>query len=1067
DQKFENQVTDGITDAAGTAKIPVVLPDNMANNGLLEGKAIVSVFDETGRPVHRQKVFDIHTQKHYFGLKIPTYFTGTSLPFAFEAVALDNLSKLATTQATLQYVLLEYQTVLEKTDQGLRYVSKQKEKIIKEEPLNFASQKIKGSFTPKISGEYEIRILPADKSQGVSVNFYAYGYGGMTSFEVDTDGEIQIETNVDTLKTGQELKTIFKTPFDGKLIVTIETNGVLETQFLETKDKSAILDFKITKEHLPNVYITATLVRPMNNPEMPLMSAHGIKSVIVNDPDRKIPIKITALNQVRSVSKQTVEVQTSPNTELTIAVVDEGILQLKNTQTPDLGKFFYQKRALEINAYDMYPLLLPEIMLNNRKSTGGDGSMGKRINPLANGRAELVAKWSGIIHSDGSGKAKFEFDIPEFLGALRIMVVAYKDESFGSAEQTMKVSDPVSISVGMPLFMSPNDKAAVPVTFFNTTDKVQNVTLKTETQGVITTEGFAVTTLQIPAKSEKNAELIIKAKNEIGVSKLKVLAISGTETFGKTTEIAVRPSGSLQKSAESGVITAAKDVVLKAPAGLFMPGTVSSKVYIGNVPSMQFGHILNNLLDYPHGCMEQTISKAFPQLYFEDLVDNVSNNVKGIEGGKSERNPKYNITAAIERIEVNQSQSGGVFYWPGETAENWFVSAYSLHFLLEAQKAGFEVNPRVIQTLTYFLNAKCAEEHKMETIFYRVNNVVKSRNRMLFENVYSAYVLSLSDDPNVSVMNGLKDKISTLSNDEQFLLACAYKQIGDDATFAKIIPRGFVNEVYDRMHHGSFSSPIRSIALVLNALIETQPNHMQVAILSKQLSGILSNKNQWLSTQEQAFGLMAMGKILRKADPNASVNILVDGKVTKTIKGKGEWIDLSSYPQGVTLKSTQAGMYYYWETEGVKADNKYVAEDKSLKVRRTYYTRDGIMFKSPNFKSNQLIVVKLSLSTVGLTYTVNNVALTDMLPAGIEIENPRLVEDRNMPWIKDASMPTYLDIRDDRITYFVDADPKEKHYYYIARAVGKGSFERGPVSADAMYDANIRSYWGGGKIAIE
>jgi uncharacterized protein YfaS (alpha-2-macroglobulin family) len=141
-------------------------------------------------------------------------------------------------------------------------------------------------------------------------------------------------------------------------------------------------------------------------------------------------------------------------------------------------------------------------------------------------------------------------------------------------------------------------------------------------------------------------------------------------------------------------------------------------------------------------------------------------------------------------------------------------------------------------------------------------------------------------------------------------------------------------------------------------------------------------------------------------------------------------------------------------------------EDKFLKVRRAYFSRSGLQIVSPVFTQNQLIVVRLSVSTVGLAHNINNVVLTDMLPAGFEIENPRLVEDRELPWIKNAATPSYFDIRDDRINYFIDVQKQEKFYYYLARAITKGTFIQGQASADAMYNGNFRSYSGGGKVVV-
>jgi hypothetical protein len=1064
--KFENEIRNGMTNAKGEGLQIFDISEDFSNKGLLEGKVLVSIFDETGRPVHRQKTFEIYTQKHFFGVKIPAYFVGTNATFPIELAALNPAGAPAVANATMEIYLLEYQTVLEKTDEGLRYVSKKKEKLIKSHDLKFGTKNLVQNFIPKISGEYEIRVSPADAESYVSSNFYAYGYGSKASFEVDTDGEVQIETNQENYLLGEKAKAIFKTPFDGKLLITIENAGILEHKFVQTQNKSAEITIDLGTAHLPNVYITATLIRAMNQPELPLMSAHGMKTIKVDDPKRRIPIIITAVEKSRSKTKQRVDVRTSPNTELTIAVVDEGILQLKNTETPKINEYFYQKRALGVRSFDLYPLLLPEIQLNGKSSTGGDGSTGKRVNPLANGRAELVAKWSGQIKSDASGKASFEFDIPEFLGSLRIMVVAYDNEKFDSEEQKMTVSDPVSISVGMPLFLSPTDKVKVPVTFFNTTESPQTVKLSTQTEGQISVNNFAENNITIEPGKEKHLDLEVAGKDKMGLGKLKVIAKSEKETFSKTTEISVRPAGSLQKSGTSGILAKNTDLAFAAPTG-YIPGTFSSKIYIGNTPMMQFGNRLETLLAYPHGCVEQTISKAFPQLYLDDLIQQINGKLEISESGQSELNPQYNVNAAIQKLESMQLYNGAVSYWPGSPEEYWWGTAYALHFLLEAQKSGFEVSKPVITQMINYLTQRTNEEQTTETIWSVVNGVYKKKERLKTEIAYSLYVLSLTDDPNIAAMNQLKADFGKLSSDQQFLVACAFKQIGDDASYSKLLPKTFVKEVYDRMLDDSFSSPIRNIALVLNTLVETDPLNPQIASLTQSLNGVLSNKSLYLNTQELSFSMLAMGKILKTKKSTGKAEIYSEGKLIRTVEGKGQWIDMTKYPKGISLKSLNDNLYYYYESEGIRKDNKFIAEDKFLKARRTYFTRTGEVIKSPVFKQNQLVVVRLTVSAqAGLMYNVDNVVLTDMLPAGLEIENPRLVEDRDMPWIKNASNATYFDIRDDRINYFVNVDNTERHYYYLARAVSRGTFVQGPVSADAMYNNNLRSYWGGGTVVV-
>ncbi len=400
-------------------------------------------------------------------------------------------------------------------------------------------------------------------------------------------------------------------------------------------------------------------------------------------------------------------------------------------------------------------------------------------------------------------------------------------------------------------------------------------------------------------------------------------AKNANETFTKTTEISVRPTGSLQKFAESGIVLKDKEKTFALPQN-FVEGTYGSKIFVGSAPLMQFGHRLQTLLEYPHGCAEQTVSAVFPQLYFDELAGQINGGPEISESGNSELNPQVNINAAIQKLESMQLYNGAISYWPGQSDEYWWGTAYALHFLIEAEKTGFEVNPRVTKSMINFLTNRSNEEQTLTTLYLSVKNKNSTRDIVKPEFVYSLYVLSLTDQPNIAAMNLYKTEIGKLSNDQQFLLACAFKQIGDDKTYSEILPKTFAKENFERMLYGSFASPIKNMALTLNSLIETDPNNPQIALLSRSLNDVLASKTTYLNTQELGFSLMAMGKLYKKANSKGKAQIISDGKVIKTIEGKGEWIDLTKYPKGISLKITDDRMFYFWESEGIPKETKYI-----------------------------------------------------------------------------------------------------------------------------------------------
>jgi uncharacterized protein YfaS (alpha-2-macroglobulin family) len=316
-------------------------------------------------------------------------------------------------------------------------------------------------------------------------------------------------------------------------------------------------------------------------------------------------------------------------------------------------------------------------------------------------------------------------------------------------------------------------------------------------------------------------------------------------------------------------------------------------------------------------------------------------------------------------------------------------------------------------------------------------------------------------------MNYYKSRPDLLSLDSKYLLAISYSLAGDKAKYKQMLPAEFSGEVSKPEFGGSFYSPIRDEAISLNALVEVDPENQQIGIMAKHLSEKLKTQ-RYLNTQEQAFAFIALGKISKRASAssitgqissdnkkvadynNQTISLYTDklggGKVSISTKGKGQ-------------------LYYFWEAEGISKDGSYLEEDKYLKVRKAFYDRFGKPITNNRFKQNDLIVVKISIQGSYST-EIENVVISDILPAGFEIENPRITSVPGMEWISDKKYPVYTDFRDDRINFFVTVTNTLNNYYYIVRAVTPGTFQMGPVGADAMYNGEYHSYHGGGVVRV-
>ena len=1057
---FSKEVKQGKTDEQGNANITYTVPAMYANTGVLQSNFYTTVFDETGRPVSRAASADVYTQDVFFGIKRDwNYYYPLNQPVQFHLAAVNKNGEASNGTARIEVIKHEYHTVLSKSGSYFRYESQKRDKLMTESQLTVGASTVY-TYVPRSPGDYELKVYRPGSSNYVSKTFYSYGsYGGNnTSFEVSNEGNVDIELSKKSFFTGEKLTALFKTPFNGKMLVTLETDRVLSYQYVDVKNRSASIDFDLKGEHVPNVYVTATLIKPHEASDIPLTVAHGFQDVKVEEKSRRIAVEVVARKQVRSKTHQKVTVNTKPGSYVTLAAVDNGVLQVSDFKTPDPYNYFYQKKALQVSAFDLYPLLFAEVRAK-LSSTGGDAGldMNKRVNPMQAKRIKVVSYWSGIQKANSSGQANFEFDVPQFSGELRLMAVAYKDNCFGAAENTITVADPLVISTALPRFLSPGDTVVVPITLSNTTDKASQITARIATTGAVKVVGSNNQSVSVSAKSEGRAVFNLIADPVIGTGSVKVTADGMGEQFEDMTEISVRPPSTLQKVTGSGSVVAGNTQKINIGLSDFIPGSVEYTLSVSRSPAMELAGHLRYLVQYPYGCTEQTISAAFPQLYYADMSDLLQLN------RRNKTNANTNIIEAIRKIKMRQLYTGAVTLWDGEGKEDWWTTVYAAHFLLEAKKAGFDIDNSLIETMLGYLNSRLKSK---ETVMYYFN---RNQNKKIApkEVAYSLYVLALANRANVPAMNYYKSNPAILALDSRYLLSAAYATAGDKKSFTSMLPASFSGEESVPQTGGSYYSDVRDEAIALNALIDTDPGNGQIPVMAKHVADKLKAR-YYLSTQERAFSFLALGKLAKAANAStATAEIRVNGKTIAKIDG-GQWTGDTKALGGTNVEIVTKGngrLYYSWVAEGISASGSYKEEDSYLKVRRRFYDRHGTPLLSQTFKQNDLIIVGITLEK-SYSGTVENVVITDLLPAGFEIENPRTKEIPGMDWIKDASTPTSLDVRDDRIHFFVDANSNKQVYYYAVRAVSPGQYKLGPVSADAMYNGEYHSYHGAGTIRV-
>ena len=1062
-------ITDnGKTDNEGKGETSLTIPKTATAPGLLRIRGRVGVFDESGRPVYQSTSTIVYPKDYFIGVqRTGDYYINPNTPQKIHLVAVDiNDKPISGFKSKVDLIRREWYTVLRMHPETktLRYVSEQREIPVQSEEVTLKDTPTEYTFSVTRSGDYVVRVSQVGGTGYNEFSFYSYSWetADITSFEVNPEARVEMVFDKPVYAPGDKAKILFQAPFNGTMLVTVERSKMYSCRYLEVQKNSASMEIDVEEEYLPNVYITAVLFRRIKDLNIPLMVGHGFCPLMVEKKSNRLDITINAPEKIRPKTKQriTLTIPSGKNVFATLAAVDEGICQIKNYKTPDPFGYFYAKKALQTETYDFFRDLIPELTQRQRAASspgGGEGEQtAKRVNPLGVQRFKPVALWSGILKANSSGEAEVTFDVPEFSGELRLMALAYRGVRYGFAQKAMTVSDPVVVTPALPRFLSPNDVMTMPVTAFNTTDKRVSLKFEILTEGGITATP-STATLDIDPNRERFVPITIKSNDQIGKAVVKVRTQALGEKLESVTELPIRPISPFVTESITGVAEAGKTAA-HTLEDIFLPYGRKSFVTVSPFPVANFAKQLKYLVGYPHGCLEQTTSKAFPQIYLRDIAVILDPTI--LDKGS----PTYFVNEAISKITMMQRNDGAFDYWPGGGYSDSWTTVYATHFLLEAKKAGYVVSEATLKAALTAVGVIARKNQTMDYYYYENNRTLVKRIADK-GSVYALYVLAIGSQPDLSLMNFYRTARALLTTDTQYLLAGAFALSGDRKTYTELLPTRFVEEGAQRTSGGCYDSPIRSNAIILNILLETDPNNPNIPRYMDYLSREYQ-KDYWYSTQDDAFTLLAFGKAARMAGgANLKGAVTIAGKQF-AYPGGNKRFDFDATARSISISMSGEGRAYYSiVTEGIRRDGKVRIEDKNMRVRREFFDRNGAPVGLDGVKQNSLIVVKLTV-TVDAD-ELENVAISDLLPGGFEIENPRLTETTQYSFIKGAAQPKYVDIRDDRINYYTNFDERGSQvFFYLVRAVTRGEFHYAPVVAEAMYDPNYYSASGQGKVRV-
>lgn len=1043
-------------DDSGRATFEAVLPDGLRPAAALAAAITCRVRESGGRGVAAMARVPVHAYPYYLGLKklaSQGVDPGLTQRFDYAAVAPDGQAA-PSGRLMARFYEDRWQTVLRRTPSGaLSYDSVRDSRLLQETALPAGDSAGSFAFTPPSYGAYRVVLEDPVTGAAASIQFYAGGWG-YSPWAMENPARLDLVLNKDEYRVGEMARVQVRAPFAGRLLVTVENDRVRDVQVHELSGNTAQLNVPLRADYSPNVYVTAVLVRGADSlaPGEPAR-AMGAVPVFVGRDAGRLPLAISAPAERRPLETLDVEVQAQPGGVVTLAAVDEGILQLIAQQTPDPFALFYEKRQLEVTTSDIFSLLFPEPPRVTKALAGGDAFLDKlrqlvRTQGLT--RVKPVAFWSGPRVAGADGKVHISFELPQFQGALRLMAVGADGPRFGSTQATVRVRSPLVALPTFPRFLAFGDSIDIPIALRNDTGADGDFAMTLAAQGPAS-PATQNASLSVAEGRQELAFFPLTAGETEGRLGLTVTAQGRGEQTREEAELPVRAALPASTTIRGGVL-AEQPVKLPMPEGL-VPGTSFRDIVVGSHPLISFSGNLKSLLAYPHGCLEQTVSRAFPLLYLEDLARAVAPDV--LAG----RDPAAMVQAGVSRVMSMQLPDGGFSLWPrGDWVHVW-ASLYATHFLLEASRSGYYVDQGSLDRALQFAGQKAREEGR---------DIHELRER-----AYALYILAQAGWAERGAMDALTRRADKLPADVRDLLAAAWSATGQLDTAQKLLAAP--GEEVGQRNDPSFDSAIRRQSLYLSALLDagqagTPAADEAAAALARQLEA-----TRWPSTQENAFAFMALGKHLRRGQTPAPYlgRVLLDGRELATFDDT-QILRVTNLrePGELTLEMTGgAGRAHYSVlTRGAPLAENYKPSSNGLEIRREYLSRDGAPLDGPAAQGD-LLVLKIGVrSPEG---PLDNVVVQNLLPAGLEIENPRLATTERlsaMAAMDDEMLtPAYQDLRDDRVLFFADLDGggKWRTMYSLVRAVSPGRFQVPPARAEAMYHPELRASGERGELIVE
>ncbi len=853
---------------------------------------------------------------------------------------------------------------------------------------------------------------------------------------------LSVAADKDTVSVGDEVTLTIPSSGSGRVLVSLESGTrVLRAEFVEAKEERTRYTFTATADMVPNIYASVISLQPHNHPQNDLpIRMYGVVPIRVEDPSSHLEPVVEAPGSMKPETQASISVREATGRPMTytLAVVDEGLLGLTGFTSPDPWGFFFRREALGVRTWDIYDEVVGAwgAALERLLAIGGDEAGKVKPGRQKTRRFPPMVRFLGPFELAEGARNTHEIDVPLYVGAVRVMVVAGHGRTFGSTEQEVPVRSPLMVLSTLPRVLAPDETIALPASIFTMQDGPREVKVTVTTEGPVAVEGPKERVLRLDGPGEQTLSFDLRTLDREGQATIVVEARGGGESSRHETHITVRRAGK-RVTDVFGAELASGDS-WRLPVDLpGIPGSNAATLEVSRIPPLDLERRLDFLVRYPYGCLEQTTSSVFPQLFLARLLELPEDQITKIEA---------NVRSGIQRLERFQLSDGGLNSWPvvsggfwgqapQHSADEWGTS-YAGHFLLQAQRAGYTVPAELLQRW---------EDFQSE----RARSWITGGDRGGLVQAYRLHTLALAGAADLTAMNRLREG-EDLDAATRWQLAAAYHRAGQPETAHQLV-RGLETSFPEYAElSGTYGTALRDQAMALETLF-LLGEHERAASLATQISSALTS-DHWYSTQTTAYALLALAQgagvsetpqtlafTYRWADEEGSVEggrpivrrALAIGETTRgdlVVENSGE---IPIYPRIIV--------------SGMPSVASVKAASSDLVIGVGYEDGDGEVLDPSRLDQGLDFMLVATVHNPNDGRTLQGLALSIPIAGGWEIG------------AVNADGPVeFQDVRDDRVDVFFDLAPDATLTIEVRlNAAFVGRYALATSTVEAMYDNTI------------